>query len=62
VECTINGIGERAGNAALEEIIMALNTVRITMGWKPTSIPADLPRSKLLSTVTGVTINPSNRL
>ena len=26
VECTVNGIGERAGNAALEEIVMALNT------------------------------------
>ena len=26
VECTINGIGERAGNAALEEVVMAINT------------------------------------
>jgi len=26
VECTVNGIGERSGNAALEEVIMALNT------------------------------------
>ena len=28
VECTINGIGERAGNAALEEVVMAINTRR----------------------------------
>jgi len=36
VECTINGIGERAGNAAMEEIVMAINTVLTptsTSGW-----------------------------
>ena len=39
VECTINGLGERAGNAALEEIVMGLNTRKMYMvhkqGWIP---------------------------
>ena len=57
VECTINGIGERAGNAALEEIVMAL-TVRAdilpyTTGIETASI---LRASKLVSNVTGFPI------
>ncbi len=35
VECTINGIGERAGNASLEEIVMALRTRKDYFGWTP---------------------------
>ena len=38
VECTINGIGERAGNASLEEIVMALHTRRNYYGMQPRSI------------------------
>ena len=39
VECTINGIGERAGNAALEEIVMGLVVRRDFTTWTPTSTP-----------------------
>ena len=54
VECTINGIGERAGNAALEEIAMALRTRRDLFG-VDTGIVAErlYPTSKLVSAVTG---------
>ncbi|NIK87445.1 2-isopropylmalate synthase [Rhizomicrobium palustre] len=54
VECTINGIGERAGNAALEEIVMALRVRRDRMPFE-TGIDAKLlsKASKLVSNVTG---------
>ena len=57
VECTINGIGERAGNAALEEIAMALRTRRDYYG-VDTNIRTDrlLPISRLLTTVTGLAV------
>lgn len=60
VECTINGIGERAGNAALEEIIMGINTRRdhykdITHGIDTTQI---YKTSKLLTQLTGVRVQP----
>ncbi|MDX8408487.1 MAG: 2-isopropylmalate synthase [Mariprofundales bacterium] len=54
VECTINGLGERAGNAALEEIVMILRTRRdrydIDTGIDTTRI---VPTSKLVSKITG---------
>ena len=57
VECTINGIGERAGNAALEEIVMALRTRRdyfqVTTRIDATKI---YPASRLVSTLTGLTV------
>jgi len=54
VECTINGIGERAGNAAMEEIVMALKTRRIFFG-VDTRIDTKqiMPCSKLVSSLTG---------
>ncbi|MCL0045666.1 2-isopropylmalate synthase [Nitrospinaceae bacterium] len=54
VECTINGIGERAGNAAMEEIVMALKTRRNFFG-VDTRIDTQqiMPCSKLVSTLTG---------
>jgi 2-isopropylmalate synthase len=57
IECTINGIGERAGNAAMEEIVMALQTRRDAMPWV-TSINAKhiMRASKLVSTVTGFAV------
>ncbi len=39
VECTINGIGERAGNAALEEVVMALKTRRDVLPYATGSTP-----------------------
>jgi 2-isopropylmalate synthase len=57
IECTINGIGERAGNAALEEIVMALRTradvYRIRTGIDPTKI---YPTSRMVSTLTGLAV------
>ena len=57
VECTINGIGERAGNAALEEIVMALRTRRDYFG-VDTGVKAErlYPTSRLVSTVTGLAV------
>ena len=54
VECTINGIGERAGNAALEEIVMALKVRRDAMAYRTGIDTTLLARaSKLVSNVTG---------
>ena len=54
VECTINGIGERAGNAALEEIVMALKVRRDRMPFTTGVNTTMLARaSKLVSNVTG---------
>jgi 2-isopropylmalate synthase len=57
VECTINGIGERAGNAALEEIVMALRTRRDFFN-VDTRIDATKihPASRMVSSLTGLTV------
>ena len=60
VECTINGLGERAGNAALEEIVMAVRT-------RPDIFPVEtridatqiVPASKLVSQITGYPVQPN---
>lgn len=60
VECAVNGIGERAGNAALEEIVMALHTRREYFGCQTRIQTKQLYRtSKLLSTITGVSAAPN---
>ncbi len=60
VECTINGIGERAGNAALEEIVMALETRKdifgLSSGVDTTQI---LRTSRMVSTFTGIPVQPN---
>ena len=60
VECTINGLGERAGNASLEEIVMAVKTrsdvFKLTTGIDTTQI---VPASKLVSTITGYPVQPN---
>jgi 2-isopropylmalate synthase len=63
VECTINGIGERAGNAALEEIVMALK-VRHDLVPLHTGIRAELlyPTSQLLSEIIGVNVQPNKAI
>jgi len=57
VECTINGIGERAGNASLEEVVMALRT-RGDLFEADTTINAEriYPTSRLLTSITGMTV------
>ncbi|MBO8129141.1 MAG: 2-isopropylmalate synthase [Peptococcaceae bacterium] len=57
VEGTINGIGERAGNAALEEVIMALHTRRDRFGVQTGVVTEEIYRtSKLVSTLTGMPV------
>jgi 2-isopropylmalate synthase len=60
VECTINGIGERAGNAALEEIVMAMR-VRHDRYPCQTAIAAEqlFAASQLLSEITGIPVQPN---
>lgn len=63
VECTINGLGERAGNAALEEIVMAVRT-RQDMMPVETSINAQhiVPTSRLVSSITGFPVQPNKAI
>lgn len=63
VECTVNGIGERAGNASLEEIVMAIRT-RADFYDAETGINTRqiYKSSKLLSNITGVPIPPSKAI
>jgi 2-isopropylmalate synthase len=63
VECTINGIGERAGNASLEEIVMALH-VRADVLPHQTGIhtQALVPTSNALSAIVGVAVPPNKAI
>jgi len=63
VECTINGIGERAGNASLEELVMVLKVRREILGLE-TNIRTELlaPTSTQLSTLTGVWPQPNKAI
>src|SRR5512143_2609904 len=63
VECTINGLGERAGNASLEEIVMAVRT-RKDVFHCDTRIDATqiVPASKLVSTITGYPVQPNKAI
>ena len=57
VECTLNGIGERAGNAAMEEIVMALHTRADQYGIETNIETTQIyPASRLLSRVTGMKV------
>jgi 2-isopropylmalate synthase len=60
VECTINGLGERAGNTALEEVVMALRTrggyYNLECGIDTTQI---VPASKMVSQITGFAVQPN---
>ena len=60
VECCVNGIGERAGNAALEELVMAL-TVRRDIHHVEHGIQLDqlVPTSSLLQQLTGIMVQPN---
>ena len=63
VECTINGLGERAGNAALEEIVMAVRTRQDIFGCE-TRIDSTqiVPASKLVSGITGFPVQPNKAI
>lgn len=64
VECTVNGLGERAGNAALEEIVMAIKTRRDVYGAVDVDINTKeiFPASKLVSTITGIIPQPNKAI
>ena len=63
IECTINGIGERAGNCALEEVVMALRTrndcLPYTTGVETTHI---MRTSRLVSAITGFSVQPNKAI
>jgi 2-isopropylmalate synthase len=60
VECTINGIGERAGNASLEEIAVALHVRQSRFGATTGIVLENIyPTSRLLSSITGVPVPPN---
>lgn len=63
VECTINGLGERAGNASLEEIVMAVRTRKDIFSVE-TRIDATqiVPTSKLVSSITGYPVQPNKAI
>ncbi|HLI91558.1 MAG TPA: 2-isopropylmalate synthase [Ktedonobacteraceae bacterium] len=64
VEVTINGIGERAGNTSLEEVVMALRTRPEFFDHVDTRIKTEelLPSSQLLSRVTGIPVQPNKAI
>jgi 2-isopropylmalate synthase len=63
IECTVNGIGERAGNAALEEIVMALETRKDVFETLTNIDTAQIYRSsQLLSRITGVKVQPNKAI
>lgn len=63
VECTINGLGERAGNASLEEVVMALKTRHDVFGLETNIDTMQIvPTSKMVSTVTGYPVQPNKAI
>jgi len=63
VECTINGLGERAGNAAMEEIVMALKTRSDAMPFVTGVKTEDIMKaSRLVSGVTGFSVQPNKAI
>jgi 2-isopropylmalate synthase len=63
IECTVNGLGERAGNAALEEVVMAVRT-RQDFFSCDTRIETKhiVPASKLVSSITGFPVQPNKAI
>ncbi len=63
VECAVNGIGERAGNASLEELVMALHVRRDALPFT-TGIHTEkiFPVSQILSEITGVAVQPNKAI
>jgi 2-isopropylmalate synthase len=63
VECTINGIGERAGNCSLEEVVMGLRTRHDILPYT-TDVATEqiMPSSKLLTTITGIQVQQNKAI
>jgi 2-isopropylmalate synthase len=63
VECTINGIGERAGNTSLEEVVMLLRVRQPTLGLETAVDTTQIvPTSRLLTDLTGVPVQPNKAI
>ena len=63
VECTINGLGERAGNASLEELVMAIRTRRDIFPVETRIDPVHIvPTSRLVSSITGFPVQPNKAI
>jgi 2-isopropylmalate synthase len=63
VECAVNGLGERAGNASLEEIVMILETRRAELGRKTGIVTTEIDRtSRLVSQLTGYDVQPNKAI
>jgi 2-isopropylmalate synthase len=63
VECTINGIGERAGNASMEELVMILRTRRDLIDLDTLVVTENLyPASRLVSSITGISVQPNKAI
>lgn len=62
-ECTINGIGERAGNAALEELAMIMDVRKDIYGYSFNLVTQEIMRtSNLLTSITGVNVQPNKAI
>jgi 2-isopropylmalate synthase len=63
VECAVNGIGERAGNASLEEVVMLLRTRKADVGLDTTLNTREIARtSRLVSRLTGYPVQPNKAI
>jgi len=63
VECTINGLGERAGNTAMEELAMAIRTRGDKMPVETGIVTEHIyPASRLVSTITGIPVQPNKAI
>jgi 2-isopropylmalate synthase len=63
VECTINGIGERAGNASLEEVVMGLRTRKDSYGADTAIATEEISKtSRLVSKITGMVVQPNKAI
>jgi 2-isopropylmalate synthase len=63
VECTINGIGERAGNCSLEEVVMGLRTRQDLMPFSTGIVTEHIySTSRLLTTITGIVVQPNKAI
>jgi 2-isopropylmalate synthase len=62
-ECTVNGIGERAGNAALEEVVMALEVRQSSFGLKTGVVTREIGvASRLVQQLTGYAVQPNKAI
>jgi 2-isopropylmalate synthase len=63
IECTVNGIGERAGNASLEEVVMAIETRKNNMAYTTGINTKEIfPSSQLLARITGKGVQPNKAI